>query len=51
MGKKRKKRTSDFWKEHGERFAETDRRLLERIAYHQRKAAEERAARGEADAA
>jgi hypothetical protein len=51
MGKKRKKRTSDFWKEHGERFDETTRKLLERIAYHEKKAAEEQAARGDADAA
>ena len=51
MGKKPKKRTSDFWREHGERFAETDRKLQERIAYHKQKAAEARAVRGEAETA
>lgn len=44
--KKRKKtRTSEFWETYGPRFEETDRRLLERIEYHKRKSAEERAAR------
>jgi len=33
----------EFW----ERYDQTTRRLLERIDYHKRKAAEERAARGE----
>jgi hypothetical protein len=33
----------EFW----ERYDETTRRLLERIEYHKRKIAEERAARGE----
>jgi hypothetical protein len=49
MEKKRKKTRldPDFWR----RFDDTTRRLRERIAYHERKAAEERAARGEADAA
>jgi hypothetical protein len=50
MGK-RKKRTSEFWRKYGPRFEETDRKLLERIAYLEKKIAEEKAARGEADAA
>ena len=41
--KKRKKLTSEFW----ERFAETDRKLLERIEYHKAKSAEQRATQGE----
>ena len=46
--KKRKKLTNrEFWEKYGERFEETDRKLLERIAYHEKKIAEERAARGE----
>ena len=28
----------EFWEKYGERFAETDRKLLERIAYHEKKA-------------
>ena len=52
MAEKRKRLTNrEFWEKYGERFAETDRKLLERIAYHQRKSAEEKAKRGEADAA
>ena len=50
MGKKRKKGPNldrEFWR----RFDDTTRRLLERIEYHRKKAAEARAARGEADAA
>jgi hypothetical protein len=46
MAKKRKRLTNrEFWEKYGARFAETDRRLLERIEYHRRKAAEARAAR------
>jgi hypothetical protein len=52
MAKKRKRLTNrEWWAKHGPRFEETDRKLLERIAYHERKAAEERAARGEDAAA
>jgi hypothetical protein len=50
MGK-RKKRTSEFWQRYGPRFEETDRKLLARIAELEKKIAEEKAARGEADAA
>jgi len=46
--KKRKKLTNrEFWEKYGERFEETDRKLLERIAYHEAKIAQEKAARGE----
>jgi len=45
MAKKRKKLTSrEFWTKYRGQFEETDRRLLERIAYHQAKSAKERAA-------
>jgi hypothetical protein len=49
MEKKKRKRLTnrEFWEKYGERFAETDRKLLERIAYLEAKIAEERAARGE----
>ena len=48
MAKKRKKLTNrEFWEKYGPRFEETDRKLLERIAYHERKIAEGKAARGE----
>jgi hypothetical protein len=44
--KKRKRLTNrEFWAKYGPRFEETDRKLLERIEYHKRKAAEERVAR------
>jgi hypothetical protein len=48
MAEKKRKRTRttldrEFW----QRYDETTRRLLERIEYHRRKAAEEKAARGE----
>ncbi len=46
--KKRKKLTNrEWWEKWGPRFEETDRKLLERIAYHEKKIAEEKAARGE----
>lgn len=48
--KKRKKLTNrEWWDKWGPRFEETDRKLLERIAYHEEKIAEEKAeaARGE----
>ena len=48
MEKKRKRLTSrEWWAKYGPRFEETERKLLERIAYHERKIAEEKAARGE----
>lgn len=48
MEKKRKKLTNrEFWEKWGPRFEETDRKLLERIAYLEAKSAEEKAARGE----
>jgi hypothetical protein len=44
--KKRKRLTNrEWWAKYGPRFEETDRKLLERIEYHKRKSAEERAAR------
>jgi hypothetical protein len=51
MSKKRKKTGQNLGPEFWQRFDDTTRRLLERIEYHRKKAAEERAARGEADAA
>jgi len=49
MAKKKRTRLTnrEFWEKYGPRFEETDRKLLERIAYHEKKIAEERAARGE----
>ncbi len=48
MPKRRKRLTkSEWWAKWGPRFEETDRKLLERIAYYERKIAEEKAARGE----
>ncbi len=48
MEKKRKKLTNrEWWEKWGPRFEETDRKLLERIAYHEKKIDEEKAARGE----
>jgi hypothetical protein len=48
MAKKKKKtKNAEFWDKYRDRFAETDRLLEERIAYHGAKAAEERAVRGE----
>jgi len=51
MAMEKKKRTRltnrEFWEKYGPRFEETDRKLLERIAYLEKKIAEERAARGE----
>jgi hypothetical protein len=48
MGKKRKRLTNrEWWEKWGPRFEETDRKRLERIAYHEKKIAEEKAARGE----
>lgn len=51
MTEEKKKKTTtrikldrEFW----ERYHETDRRLRERIEYHKRRAAEERAAREDA---
>jgi len=47
MAKRKKKRkTADFPPEFWERHERTQRLLAERIAYHQAKIAEERAARG-----
>ena len=48
MEKKKRKRLTnrEWWEKYGPRFEETDRKLLERIAYHERKIAKERAARG-----
>jgi hypothetical protein len=48
MAKKKRRRewTSEFREWYEERYGETDRRLRERIEYHRRKAAEEKAARG-----
>ena len=44
--KKRKRLTNrEWWAKYGPRFEETDRKLLERIAYYEKKIAEERAAR------
>ena len=51
MAKKRKRSNREFWEKWGPRFEETDRKLLERIAYLEKKSADERAARGEPDAA
>ena len=52
MAWKRKKLTRrEWWEENGPRMEETDRKLLERIAYHEKKIAEEKAARDKADAA
>ena len=51
MAKKRKKTTNaEFWAKYRDRFAETDRKLQERIAYHRAKRLEEEAARGEGPA-
>lgn len=48
MAKKRKRLTTrEFWEKYGPRFEETDRKLLERIAYLEKKIAEDKAARGE----
>ena len=47
MAKKRKRSNREFWDKWGPRFAETDRKLLERIAYYERKIADEKSARGE----
>jgi hypothetical protein len=33
----RSQRIREFWAKHGERFAQTDRMLKERIAYHDRR--------------
>ena len=45
MEKKRKRLTNrEFWEKYGIRFEETDRKLLERIAYYERKIAEREAA-------
>jgi hypothetical protein len=49
--KKRMLTNREWWAKHREQFERTDRLLKERIAYHEAKLAEERAARGEADAA
>ena len=48
MGKKRKR--TGFSPEELARFEENQRRLLERIAYHEARLKEERAARGEQEA-
>lgn len=46
MAKKRKRLTNrESWARYGPRFEETDRKLLERIAYLEKKIAEEREAR------
>jgi hypothetical protein len=45
MAKRKKKSTPEEWAEREARRAETDRLLLERIAYHRAKSAEERAKR------
>jgi hypothetical protein len=37
----------EWWAKHREQFERTDRLLQERIAYHEKRIAEERAARGE----
>jgi hypothetical protein len=48
MAKKRKRLTkTEWWAKWGPRFDETDRKLLERIAYLEKRSAEERASRGE----
>ncbi|HUF02334.1 MAG TPA: hypothetical protein VMN35_07910 [Gaiellaceae bacterium] len=48
MERKRKRLTNrEWWAKWGPRFAETDRKLRERIEYHRQKAAEEQAARGD----
>lgn len=53
--KKRKRLTNrEFWEKYGPRFEETDRKLLERIAYYERRIAERKAheaAESEPDAA
>lgn len=46
MAKKRKKTRTTLDREFWQRYDETTRRLLERIEYHKRRAAEERAAHG-----
>jgi hypothetical protein len=51
MAKKRKKARTSLDREFWQRYDETTRRLLERIEYHKRKAAEERAAREAAEGA
>ncbi|HEU5263217.1 MAG TPA: hypothetical protein VFU34_01170 [Gaiellaceae bacterium] len=46
MAKKRKRLTNrEWWAKYGTRFEERDRKLLERIAYLEKKIAEEREAR------
>jgi hypothetical protein len=45
--KRRTKWTSEFARWYADRYGETDRKLVARIAYHERKIAEERAERGE----
>jgi len=46
MGKKRKRLTNrEWWAKYGPRFEETDRKLLERIAYYEQRIAERDAAR------
>jgi hypothetical protein len=48
MKRKRPKKTNrEWWDEHREQFARTDRLLRERMAYHRAKIAEERATRGD----
>ena len=43
--KKRKRLTNrEFWEKYGPRFEETDRKLLERIAYYERRIAERKTA-------
>jgi hypothetical protein len=47
MEKKKRKRLTnrEFWETYGPRFEETDRKLLERIAYYEKRIAEREAAR------
>jgi hypothetical protein len=42
MAKRKIQSHAEWWEEHRERFEETDRLLLERMAFHRAKIAEER---------
>lgn len=45
MAEKRKRLTNrEWWAKYGPRFDETERKLLERIAYYERRIAERKAA-------
>jgi hypothetical protein len=44
MEKRPKKTNREWWEEHREQFARTDRLLRERIEYHRRKSEQEHAA-------